>query len=251
MRKTSLHGVVCGERWRSPQVDEGLVAAPEHVCLAACPKSSTCQRARRASTPCLGKTWPQVPWPPRTRTACTGGARPAAHPWPCTQHRACRARGTCGTAHVAGPRPGLCGSARAPRAGGCHDRYQYCSAQPRARPPAASRPPPRARAHTHAHARAHAHAHGAQACACPIRSPTPRVRLPTRASPHGSKSIIRATRPDATCHLPIPPPLLPLPSPGTHARVRAERTCLPASAATAHAKRRASPPAVRPCQANS
>ena len=59
MRKTSLRRVACGERWRSPQVDERLAAAPQHACLAACPNSSTCRRARRASTPCLGKTWPQ------------------------------------------------------------------------------------------------------------------------------------------------------------------------------------------------
>ena len=185
MRKTSLRRVACGERWRSPPVDEGLVAAPEHVCLAACPNSSTCHRARRASTPCLGKTWPQY----RVATTRTAWRRvPCPPPWPCTQHRACRARVTCGTAHAAGH--GQCCAAlhehrHAPLD---HDRLpiSFCSAQPvhaRQLPPAH----PHACARTHAHTRVRAHAHGAQAFAYPLQSAAaPRVRQ-ARVFQHAQK----------------------------------------------------------------
>ena len=129
-------------------------------------------------------------------------------------------------------------------------RYQYCSAQPRARPPAASRPPP-ARARTHTHTHAHTHTRTAPR---PLRADA--KPNPARTATHPCVSA--RLKIDHSCYStrsnvpsPHPPAPLPLPSPGTHARVRAERTCLPASAATAHAKRRASPPAVRPCQASS
>ena len=193
----------------------------------------------------------QVPWPPRTRTACTGGARPAAHPWPCTQHRACRARGTCGTAHVAGPRPVLCGSARAPRAGGCYDRLSVLLSRAPCAPARCLPPTPtRARAHTRTHTRTRTRARRPALCV-PDAKPNPARTATHPCVSARKKSITRATRPDPTCHPAIPPPPSPSPRPAhTRVFVRAERTCLPASAATAHAQRRASPPAVRP-QANS
>ena len=96
-------------------------------------------------------------------------------------------------------------------------RYQYCSAQPRARPPAASRPPP-ARARTHTHTHAHTHTRTAPR---PLRADA--KPNPARTATHPcvsarKKSITRATRPDPTCHPPIPPPPSPSPRPA-HTRV--------------------------------
>ena len=211
MRKPTLRAVACGERWRSPQVDEGLVAAPEHVCLAACPKSSTCQRARRAQHPVPRENLARY----RGRHAPARRARAARALPPTLGHvhstgRAVHA-GRAARHMLPGHGQGCAALHEHPVWAGAMCRYQYCSAEPRARPPAASRPPPRARAHTHAHTRAHAHAHGAQPFACPMQSPTPRVRLPTRASPHEkNRSLVlldpiqRAIPPSPR---PPPPPL--------------------------------------------
>ena len=116
----------------------------------------------------------------------------------------------------------------------------FCSACA-PRPPAATH----ARAHTHTHARTHTHTRTApRPLRARCKAPPPRAygkpECP-RASQHDQKRYAcYSTRSKRA----IPPSPLPLPSRGAHARVRAERTCLPASAATAHAKRRASPSAL-------
>ena len=131
---------------------------------------------------------------PRGHHAHGVAARALPPPWPCTQHRACRARVTCGTAHAAGH--GQCCAAlhehrHAPLD---HDRHQFLLSAARARPPAASRSPPRMRAHTRTHTRTRTRARRPGLCV-----PVAKRRRPACTPLYGKPVYFNTLKNDVSC----------------------------------------------------